>query len=450
MKPNSLKYALLILPLAVANATAAQESSPMNQFLASEQAFDGQLNQLSVPQLQSQQVQLSAQIKALQLKLNAVSARIDSLKLANSGQEKIIKPIYTKRIDSNEYGYNHSNPTWTGDGQYLGYERHDERSKEILITDMNGEIVQTVKYQSEEKDDLGLGLLLPEFADNVSYNSGLSWSPDSHQFVFMSNGAEGNYDLYVGSLGHNESIRMTMNSEKDGHANWSPTSQHIAFISGRNGSANIYLLDTISKQTKQVSNDSQSFLYPQWSPKGNQLAVIGGSNENHNIFIYDDVLNKPKSRQLISWEYDDLRPIWSPDGQKIAFYTNYNEQNDPKIWSIAVVDASSQPLSTVDQIKSHIIATNIIPDVDKGPAWTPDSANIVYVKNNRKQYNPIEIVNIHSAQATILDTDTRINHDISVSKNGLVAFRSQVEQWDHIFVSKLPELSNPSSNTSGL
>ncbi|MDH5546922.1 MAG: hypothetical protein OEZ43_15115 [Gammaproteobacteria bacterium] len=365
----------------------------------------------------------------------------------DSPSQKVIIPEFVHKIETGESGYNHSNPTWTNDGSMLGFERHDERNKEILITKADGEIVQTVKYQSDEGDDLGLGALLPDFAENVSYNAGLSWSPDNQQFIFMSNGSEANYDLYMGSMGQENLTRLTDNSEKDGHANWAPSGASVAFISGRGGNADIYLLDTMTKQVTQLGKSTQPFLYPTWSPNGTQLAVIHGSNENHNIFIYDNVPTINTQRKLISWDYDDLRPMWSPDGKYVAFYTNYNDQNDPKLWSIAVVNANEHELKTVAEIAPLVVATNIIPDVDKGPSWTPDSRHLVFVENNRKKYNPIMIVNVDTKSSYEVKTETRINHDVSCSKQGIIAFRSQVDQWDHIFVAKIPDLNNLAQNS---
>ena len=374
-------------------------------------------------------------ITLLKSELDIILAHIERL------SDPVITPEFVNPLGLMDIGFNNSNPTWTSDGQNLGFERHNAQSKEIIIADKIGNILQTVKYKSKEPDDLGLDLLLPEFSNNSSYNAGLSWSPDNSQFIFMSNGDDSNYDLYLGSVGNEISTRLTTHDEKDGHADWSPTGNSIAFISGRSGNANVYLYDTASKIISQISDDPLAFLYPQWSPHGDRLAVTLGSNENHNVIIYENLEGETKNithRSLISWKYDDLRPIWSPDGSKIAFYTNYNEQNDSKVWAIAIVDADSHELKTAEDIIPLIVATDVIPDVDKGPAWMPDSENIVYVQKNRKRYNPIHLVNINDKVSKRIVTDTKINHDVSCSAEGIIAFRSQVNQWDQMFVTKLP------------
>ena len=173
-----------------------------------------------------------------------------------------------------------------------------------------------------------IAVLLPGVVEQTSYNSGISWSPDGKRFVFMSNGGEGNYDLYLRELDGRIS-RITTHKEKDGHAHWSPVQDRIAFISGRSGKGDVYLFD-LAKNTTRLTLGESPYLYPQWSPDGKRLAVIHGTNENHDVYRAGARSQPPvPPRALSTWHYDDLRPVWSPDGKRIAFYTNYNPAGDP-------------------------------------------------------------------------------------------------------------------------
>ena len=68
----------------------------------------------------------------------------------------------------------------------------------------------------------------------------------------------------------------------------------------------------------------------------------------------------------------------------------------------------------------------------------PDSKRIIYVKNDRQSYNPIHAVNVDEKTEAILKTTTKMNHDVVCSSDGTIAFRAQVEQWDHIYIAILP------------
>jgi Tol biopolymer transport system component len=67
----------------------------------------------------------------------------------------------------------------------------------------------------------------------------------------------------------------------------------------------------------------------------------------------------------------------------------------------------------------------------------PDSNRIVYVKNDRQEYNPIYLADIRGKTSMLLKTDTKMNHDISCSPDGTIAFRAQVDQWDQIYLAHL-------------
>ena len=86
-----------------------------------------------------------------------------------------------------------------------------------------------------------------------------------------------------------------------------------------------------------------------------------------------------------------------------------------------------------------VVVVDIIPDVEQGPAWMPDSHRIVYVKNQRQAYNPIYIVDVDKRANLLLRTGAKMNHDVTCSADETIAFRAQVEQWDHIYTAKLKE-----------
>ena len=131
--------------------------------------------------------------------------------------------------------------------------------------------------------------------------------------------------------------------------------------------------------------------------------------------------------------------MWSPDGRKIAFYSNYNRENNPKVWSIIVIAADGSDPADGERLAEKVVAKNVIPDIEQGPAWMPDSKRIVYVKNDRQSFNPIYMVDIEAKKNVAIKTQTKMNHDIACSADGRLAFRAQVEQWDHIYIVKLQE-----------
>jgi len=344
-----------------------------------------------------------------------------------------------------EAGKNDSSPSWAPAGDMIAFERAEESKREIVIARVDGTVVKTVYYQTDD-DDMGLGALLPSLGKATSYNSGITWSPAGDRFVFMSNAGEGNYDLYLGTLASKTLLRLTRDPQKDGQPHWSPQGGPVAFVSGRSGGAQLFLLDVDTQRAVSISPGDKAYLYPRWSPDGKRIAAIYGANENHDVVVIDRLPMKPtddpravRQRQLTTWAYDDLSPSWSPDGKRIAFYSNYNLQNDPKVWSLVVVDADGSSPTEGEGLAARVVAYNVVPDVSMGPAWLPDSRRIAYVRNDKQDYSPINVVDVETRQSRRLATGTAINHDLATSANGLLAFRAQVDQWDRIFIVKIDE-----------
>jgi Tol biopolymer transport system component len=349
-----------------------------------------------------------------------------------------IEPEFVRPLVPIAGGRNDSNPVWSPAGDMLAFERSRGDNKEIVIVRFNGDIVQTIHHQSSAVQRQSQ-FFFPGVVEPTSYNSGISWSPDGKRFVFMSNGGEGNYDLYLREP-DGRIARITSDKEKDGHGHWSPVHNRIAFVSGRSGKGDVYSLDLATNTTTRLTRGEQPYLYPQWSPDGKRLAVIQGSNENHDIYVLEPGRTPPAAPKPIStWRYDDLRPVWSPDGKRLAFYTNYNPAGDPKAWAIAVVAADGSDPTEGEGLAARVVATDVVPDVERGPAWMPDSRRIAYVRDERQAYNPIYIADLDSRTSRLVRTGTKMNHDVTCSASGLIAFRAQVDQWDQVYVAKLKD-----------
>jgi Tol biopolymer transport system component len=356
-----------------------------------------------------------------------------------------IEPEFVRPLVPVERGRNDSNPVWSPSGDMIAFERSRGDDREIVVVRADGAPVQTIRHQNAVAPGKSQ-FFFPGVVEQTSYNSGISWSPDGKRFVFMSNGGEGNYDLYLREP-DGRVTRITNHKEKDGHGHWSPVQDRIAFISGRSGKGDVYLLDLDKKSTTRLTLGESPYLYPQWSPDGKRLAVIHGSNENHDVYILEPgpssgaggAAARPPAppRPLSTWHYDDLRPVWSPDGTRVAFYTNYNPAGDPKTWAIAVVAADGSDPTEGKGLAARVVATEVVPDVERGPAWMPDSRRIVYVRDERQAFYPIYIADVGNRTNTLVRTGTRMNHDIACSPRGEIAFRAQVDEWDQLFVARL-------------
>jgi Tol biopolymer transport system component len=352
-------------------------------------------------------------------------------------------PEFIRSLTPVQAGHNDSNPVWSPSGGMLAFERSIGDQRKIVIALRDGTIIKTIYFQTPDEEG-ALDLFLPGITDTASYNAGVSWSGNGRGLVFMSNAGSGNYDLYLlPDLRQAQPLRLTQHHGKESHPHWSPIGQQLVFVSGSTGKADIFTMDLTSRNSRQLTSGKKMYLYPQWSPDGRKIVMIYGSNENHDIWVIEDLAAPLKStKALTTWPYDDLRPVWSPDGSKIAFYSNYNLQGDQKMWCIIVIAADGSDIASKDALSANVVAHQVIPDIEQGPAWMPDSRHIVYVKNDEQLFNPIYLVDVEERTPIVVQTHTRMNHDVSCAGDGTLAFRAQVEQWDHIFIAKIdPEMA---------
>jgi Tol biopolymer transport system component len=105
--------------------------------------------------------------------------------------------------------------------------------------------------------------------------------------------------------------------------------------------------------------------------------------------------------------------------------------------SLAVVAADGSDGDQGLHLEQQIVATNVVPDIEQGPAWIADGSGLVYVRDDELEYNPIYIVDLASRQSRQIRTNTKMNHDIACGPKGLIAFRAQHEQWDQIYITRL-------------
>ena len=364
-----------------------------------------------------------------------------------------IRLIEVKKLNKEpQKNRNESNLSWSADGVYLSYETVSAASRRIQIKNLAGDYTSDLTVLPKGRGNFLNGLVKRSVH---SYNAGLSWSRDSTRFAFMSNGGIGVYNIYVGGVGAKEKP-IARSSSKDGYANWSPNSNELAFVSGRTGNGDIYVIGIKNKDLTRISDQPQVDLFPEWFPSGNRIAFCGGTSANHDIYVAE---RKPggkewgKPRRVTSWTQDDLRPTISPDGKMIAFYAtdfNTSKKNTGRpTWNIHVIPYIPGKIYHWRELQGTTVAENVVVDLNTGPAWTPDSRKIFYVKHEPKVFNPIYGFDLYTGQTYRLDTQTRMNRDILMSRLGILSFRAQDGVWDRVYVALTNQGSQLQTATAG-
>lgn len=345
-----------------------------------------------------------------------------------------VSMIEIKQLNASDVKFNEANLSWSADGVYLGYEVLLDGFRKIMLKDLAGNFSRELQVIPKGPNNFLDGMVVKSAH---SYNAGLRWSRDSTRFAFMSNGGVGEYNIYVGAVGAKEKA-VANSPTKDGYATWSPSTNEIAFVSGRSGNGDIYLVDLKSKDVAQLSARKEVDIFPEWFPSGNRIVYSSGDALNHDLHLVErgrrhDPWAKPVA--LTDWARDDLRPTVSPDGRYVAFYADDGgSTDDNRRWNILVVPYVAGKTYRESELREMVVAKDVVIDLNTGPAWSPDSRKIFYVKRDPSVSNPIFAYDLFTGRSYVFKTKTRMNRDILMSKVGILSFRAQVGVWDRVFV----------------
>jgi hypothetical protein len=340
-----------------------------------------------------------------------------------------VKPLNGATSKNNE-----ANLSWSADGVYLGFEVLVEGFRKIMVKDMTGGYARELQVIPKGSDNFLDGMVV---RSAHSYNAGLRWSRDSTRFAFMSNGGVGEYNIYVGAVGAAEKP-IAQSPTKDGYATWSPSTNEIAFVSGRSGNGDVYLVGLGDQEVRRLSTAEAVDIFPDWFPSGNRLVWSSGDALDHDLVMVErSTRQAPWSRPfpLTDWQRDDLRPTVSPDGRHVAFYADDGTDVDgARRWNIHVVPFVPGRTWGEKELASMVVARDVVIDLNTGPAWSPDSSKLFYVKRDPSVANPIHAYDLFTGRSYVFRTGTRMNRDILMSRVGVLSFRAQAGAWDRVYV----------------
>ena len=238
------------------------------------------------------------------------------------------------------------------------------------------------------------------------------------KIVFTST-RDGNGEIYMMNADGSEQVRLTNHPGADFDPTWSPTGEHIAFVSERDhqGLYDIYLMDADGQNIRRAFSDVEYRTAPTWSPDGENIAYHTYS-PIPDWAVYFDRLGGGKPERL-SEAARIMRggfPAWSPDGTEVAFTDIVRGQH------IAV-----GPRIAVAPLETHIWIINLqthekerlLPRIRSGdtyyPAWSPDGTKLAFYWWQREE---------QKAGIYIVNRNGRMLDEIVKDASGPVAWSS--------------------------
>lgn len=204
-------------------------------------------------------------------------------------------------------------------------------------------------------------------------------SPDG-KWVAYTSAASGNFDIYLQSVGGQNSINLTKDSPvADTHPLFSPDGERIAFRSSRD-SGGLFVMGRTGEAPRHLTPDGFD---ASWSPDGSRLVYATVSADvptDRSALSSLRIVRLDSGAITTLLEMDGMSPAWSPNGKFIAYWTHTAGPGkdaavaNRDIWMIPADGGT--PWKVTDDA-----------DVDWCPAWSPDGSVLYFVSNRGGSMN---------------------------------------------------------------
>jgi serine/threonine protein kinase len=182
-----------------------------------------------------------------------------------------------------------------------------------------------------------------------------SWSPDGQSVAFHSF-RDGNRELYVVSVVDRAVERVTNHPSQDRAPDWSPDGRRLTFFSDRTGRQELY---TIERQIDGWAESRQltleGGLHAEWSPDSDMIVYISGSRTHnmsssvHELRVVSAAGGEPVV--LVSAREAGLpaaeAPEWSTDGRSV-YYKAFDDEGGASIWRVPAAGGDPEPIVLFD------------------------------------------------------------------------------------------------------
>lgn len=345
----------------------------------------------------------------------------------------------TARPVSPEHDGNAMNPVWSPDGSQIAYEvaHSTEKYTELFLLRLQGGAEDRIGPPA------GAGGVGGRFMDRRQVDHEFAWAPGGQLYAFSSSGSDDEFDVYI------KGVTVPIGTDvKDGGPAFSSDGRYIAWCSASTGDGDLYLLDiyALEEKPRRLTWGSGLDFYADWSPSGMQMVYTAMSEGGSNIRRISDAL-KPKDtdKALTTWASTQIKPSWSPDGRWIAFYSNHDNDETGRFDVWVVQAEGGEPWEVV---------AGVVPGERGGPAWTPDSAAIVAVRNDPNRGDPLVRADLATGAVQEIATGTVNNAEPAVwgragDATWKVAFvsqgvrSSQTQAWRRVWVVDIPGAAKP-------
>jgi Tol biopolymer transport system component len=325
--------------------------------------------------------------------------------------------------------------TWSPDGRYLAFVRHQKEGQQIWIVPALGgserlvtqsaavspwpggaSVGNRISWSPDGKwiayadratssENNGIFLVSVETGEKkrlttapADFSGDLdpAFSPDGRQLAFRRRRLHQLEDVYVmpisGGSAAGDAVRVTFDQRAVFGLDWMPDGKRIVYASGRGGTLRLWSVAAGGGQPADLSLEGS---FPSVA-RGAGLLVVQRSSGDTGIWRVSGpgVTPARAPERFIDSTAADNNAMYSPDGRRVAYKSSRG--GSVEIWAC---DSEG---------KNHVQVTNLGASDSGSPRWSPDGKWIVFdsLKSGRRD---IYIVSAEGGAARNL-TDARANH----------------------------------------
>lgn len=176
-------------------------------------------------------------------------------------------------------------PSWSPNGIWLSFSTRSNKGdgRELHIVEINTQkIIMSVP-----------GTIDTNFS---------SWSMDSQLIVYSTVGEQGENEIWLTSVNHNEKRFVVVGN----YPVWSPVRNEIAFVKEND----LWIYDLLTDHQELLVDGQNWIMSPSWSPSGDSLLFESGSDGNSEIYRVNR--DSKVLQNLTNFSGDDMAPSWKP------------------------------------------------------------------------------------------------------------------------------------------
>ena len=210
-------------------------------------------------------------------------------------------------------------------------------------------------------------------------------APKRAKIVFTST-RDGNAEIYIMNADGSGQVRLTNYPGDDFDPTWSPTGEHIAFVSEREhiGLYDIYLMDADGSNIRRAFSKSDYRTSPTWAPDGKKIAYHTYSSVP-DWAVHFNTIDGRKGEQVVKvGKHPNGFPAWAPDGTEIAFNAAVRPAHiigivaiEQRIWITNLKTGEKEALPV--KVKNGDL---------RYPAWSPDGKQLAFSWWRRDGHDP--------------------------------------------------------------